>query len=120
MTVLPPAPVVHVELHTLNRARACAFYAELFGWWPDAVHHGEESYLAMRTGQAIEVGIVEEDGDEPYWLPYVEVPGVAGSAERARELGGAVLLEPREGPAGWRAVIAGPDGGRVALWSPKT
>ena len=42
--------------------------------------------------------------------------GVAGSA---RELGAAVLLEPREGPAGWRSVVSAPASGEIALWQPK-
>jgi predicted enzyme related to lactoylglutathione lyase len=30
-----------------------------------------------------------------------------------------VVLEPREGPAGWRSVIAAPAGAEIALWQPK-
>jgi hypothetical protein len=30
-----------------------------------------------------------------------------------------VLLEPREGPAGWRSVVAVPAGAEVALCQPK-
>jgi predicted enzyme related to lactoylglutathione lyase len=30
-----------------------------------------------------------------------------------------VILEPREGPAGWRSVVAAPSGAEVALWQPK-
>src|ERR671920_665823 len=40
------------------------------------------------------------------WLPYVEVADVGEATERARALGAAVVLEPREGPAGWRSVVA--------------
>jgi hypothetical protein len=35
-------------------------------------------------------------------------------------LGASVVLSPREGPAGWRSVLAIPAGGEVALWQPKT
>jgi hypothetical protein len=34
-------------------------------------------------------------------------------------LGGVVLLEPREGPAGWRSVVATPAGGEIAFWQAK-
>ena len=37
----------------------------------------------------------------------------------ARELGAAVLLDAREGPAGWRTVIASPTGGELAFWQQK-
>jgi hypothetical protein len=30
-----------------------------------------------------------------------------------------VLLEPREGPSGWRSVVAARDGGEIALWQQK-
>jgi uncharacterized protein len=53
------------------------------------------------------------------WLPYVEVGEVAEATERARRVGARVLLEPREGPTGWRAVVATAAGGEVALWQPK-
>ncbi len=39
--------------------------------------------------------------------------------ERAGRLGATVLLEPREGPAGWRSVVATPAGGDIAFWQAK-
>jgi predicted enzyme related to lactoylglutathione lyase len=39
--------------------------------------------------------------------------------ERARRTGARVLLDPREGPAGWRSIVASPVGGEIALWQPK-
>ena len=53
------------------------------------------------------------------WLPYVEVSDVDEATEAAVRLGAAVLLASREGPAGWRAVVASKDGGPVAFWQPK-
>jgi len=53
------------------------------------------------------------------WLPYAEVPDVAAATERARRLGAAILLEPRESPAGWRSVVATAAGGELAFWQPK-
>jgi predicted enzyme related to lactoylglutathione lyase len=39
--------------------------------------------------------------------------------DRARALGAGVPLSPREGPAGWRAIVEAPAGAEVALWQPK-
>jgi predicted enzyme related to lactoylglutathione lyase len=47
------------------------------------------------------------------------VAGIGEVTERAGELGASVLLEPREGPAGWRSVVAAPAGAEIALWQPK-
>ena len=38
---------------------------------------------------------------------------------RMLALGASVLLEPREGPAGWRSVVAAPASAEIALWQPK-
>jgi predicted enzyme related to lactoylglutathione lyase len=112
-------PLVHLELHTGDMWRACAFYARLCGWKPERIHAGGGSYLALELGPGVGGGIVECDTPRPLWLPYAEVDDVAEAAGRARRLGASVLLEPREGPAGWRSVVAAPAGGEIAFWQPK-
>jgi uncharacterized protein len=111
--------VVHLELHTSDPRRAVDFYARLFGWRPERIHAGAGSYLAMGMGDRVGGGVVECPGVQPLWLPYVEVPNVSATTDRARGLGGEVLLGPREGPEGWRSVVSTPDGGEVAFWQPK-
>jgi predicted enzyme related to lactoylglutathione lyase len=53
------------------------------------------------------------------WLPYVGVPDIVQATREARQLGAVVLLEPREGPAGWRSVVSVPAGGELAFWQAK-
>lgn len=112
-------PIVHLELHTVDSAAACAFYAGACGWRPERIAAAGQSYLALEMGNGLGGGVVECETRRPVWLPYVEVPDVSGATERARELGADVLLEPREGPAGWRSVVAAPAGGEIAFWQPK-
>jgi predicted enzyme related to lactoylglutathione lyase len=111
--------VVHLELRTDDLPRACAFYTQLFGWTAESVRVGTSLYLALALGEGIEGGVVERDVEQPVWLPYVEVPDIVRATEQGRRLGAGVLLEPREGPAGWRSVLAAPAGAEVALWQPK-
>jgi predicted enzyme related to lactoylglutathione lyase len=113
------SPVVHLELHTGNRGRALAFYTRLFGWHAKTVEVGQCTYLSLNLGTGIEGGIVEHDGEGSLWLPYVEVADLMEVTERARRLGAAVALEPREGPVGWRSILAAPSGARIALWQPR-
>jgi predicted enzyme related to lactoylglutathione lyase len=103
--------VVHLELHTGHFAPARAFYEDVLGW------RAEESqgYWSFGTG----CGVVECDTSAPSWLPYVAVRDVGSTTERARALGASVLLDPREGPHGWRSVLSTPAGGEIALWQPK-
>lgn len=73
----------------------------------------------MECGGGVSGGIVESAVEQPLWLPYVQVPDIREATERARRLGARVLLEPREGPAGWRSVVRAPTAGELAFWQPK-
>ena len=112
-------PIVHLELHTGDLRGARAFYEGMCGWCPERIstHHG--TYLALDLGGELGGGIVDCPTERALWLPYVEVPQIAEATDRARLLGASVLLDPREGPAGWRSVVATPAGGEIALWQPK-
>jgi predicted enzyme related to lactoylglutathione lyase len=94
-----PRPVVHLELHTGDLAGAIGFYSELLDWRVERIEAAGRSYEALDLG--LSGGVVECGIRRPTWLPYV------------------VLLEPREGPAGWRSVVATPEAGEIALWQPK-
>jgi predicted enzyme related to lactoylglutathione lyase len=115
----PSTPVVHLELHTGDLQRARAFYGQLCDWRADRIDTRHGSYLALELGGELGGGIVECATERPLWLPYVEVDEIAEATERARTLGAAALLEAREGPAGWRSVIATPAGGEIAFWQRK-
>jgi uncharacterized protein len=109
--------LVHLELHTPDGLAARSLYRELLGWRATAV---AGSYLALDLGGDVGGGIVECGTDRSGWLPYVEVDDVAALTARAQQLGARVLLEPREGPTGWRSVVATPAGGECALWQAKS
>jgi predicted enzyme related to lactoylglutathione lyase len=111
--------VVHLELHTGDSARASAFYGQLLRWRTQRIRAASHSYLALDLGGELGGGIVQCGTRRALWLPYVEVDRVDEVTERARRLGAAVLLEPREGPVGWRSVVASPEGGQVGFWQPK-
>ncbi len=119
MNRAPINPVVHLELHTGNLPRACAFYLELCGWRPEQIHSGAGSYLSLELAGELGGGVVECGTERPLWLPYVAVADVHEATERARRLGASALLDPREGPAGWRSVVTAPAGGEIAFWQPK-
>jgi uncharacterized protein len=114
-----PRPVAHLELHTTDKAVARSFYTELLGWRSQRIEAGERSYLALDLGEGPSGGIVECGTERALWLPYVSVPEVDPVTDQAERLGGAVLLAPREGPAGWRSVVRAPDGGEIAFWQSK-
>jgi predicted enzyme related to lactoylglutathione lyase len=110
-----PRNVVHLELHTGDLAHACAFYGEVCGWREERV----ATYTALDLGDAIGGGVVECGTERPLWLPYVEVPDVGKATARAEKLGASVLLAPRSGPTGRRAVVSSPVAGELAFWQPR-
>ena len=119
MSPRPPTPVVHLELHTGDSARALEFYARVCGWRSENLEAAGRSYRTLEMGDGLGGGVVECATGRPVWLPYVEVAAVADVTRRAESLGAAVLLEPREGPAGWRSVVASSAGAELAFWQPK-
>jgi predicted enzyme related to lactoylglutathione lyase len=118
-TASRPRPLVHLELHTGDRAGASAFFARLLEWKPEAIDTVAGPYLALDLSDAVSGGIVECRVRRPLWLPYVEVDQVEACTARAQGLGARVLLEPRECPSGWRSVVSTREAGELAFWRPK-
>jgi uncharacterized protein len=116
---LSRSQVVHLELHTNDLEAASAFYWELLQWRTERINTRWGTYHALPLGNDLDGGIVECGTQSPLWLPYIEVDRVEAMTERARALGASVLLEPREGPTGWRSVISTPAGGEIGLWRQK-
>jgi predicted enzyme related to lactoylglutathione lyase len=120
MTPASPSPVVHLELHTANLARACGFYTSQCAWRVERVGAGSGTYHALDWGGGLTAGVVECGTERAAWLPYVEVGCIREATERARRSGATVLMAPREGPAGWRSVVSVPEGAELAFWQSKT
>jgi predicted enzyme related to lactoylglutathione lyase len=59
MHMSSPRPVVHLELHTGDHARASALYAKLLCWRQELIEAGSGSYLALGLGGGFGGGIVE-------------------------------------------------------------
>src|SRR4051794_9527671 len=61
-TASRPRPLVHLELHTGDRAGASAFFARLLEWKPEAIDTVAGPYLALDLGDAVSGGIVGVSG----------------------------------------------------------
>lgn len=113
-----PSDVVHLELHTASSDAALDFLSRLLEWRSEPVARAGQTYLAMDMGEWIGGGVVECGTRDAQWLPYVRVNDVDETTHRARRLGGCVLLDPRQGPAGRRSIVTTPATGAIALWQP--
>jgi predicted enzyme related to lactoylglutathione lyase len=102
---------------------AVAFYHDFFGWDFEDVMPPEAPgrYLLARLhgGLVGAVGSEPEGGGAPHpaWNTYVAVDSADDAAERARNAGGTVLMEPFDVmDAGRMAVLADPEGAVFQVW----
>ena len=119
MRTTVPASVVHLELHTPDLPGARSFYARLCGWRVEDVETDAGDYVALELADGLGGGVVQAPVERPLWLPYVEVDDVGRALERSRLLGARVLIDARECPTGWRAVVATRAAGEIAFWQSK-
>jgi uncharacterized protein len=103
----PGAPCWN-DLGTTDVDAAMTFYGELFGWTFEQVS-GAKGRHRIRNG-ATENGSLylqgaDERGVPPNWLVYFATADLERSDARVTELGGEVIVDPLEVPAGGRVSV---------------
>ena len=114
-----PGHFVWTELWTVDVAASAHFYSEVVGWECEDRDHPDGSYPLFHSAGEPRAGLVpiETDRIETGWAPYIGVLDLQETLDRARELGGEVLLEPSpEIYDGLVAVVADPTGVGFVLY----
>jgi predicted enzyme related to lactoylglutathione lyase len=122
MTTKNTGRFVWHELHTTDRTKAMAFYAQLFGWETKEVPMGPgEPYGLAFLGGKDQAGITKSMAPAnvpPHWLPYMHVDNVDQAAAKVKELGGKVLMQPMDIPnVGRFAAVMDPQGAAFAVYT---
>jgi predicted enzyme related to lactoylglutathione lyase len=110
--------VVWTELPSNNPAQAVKFYGGVTGLNPVEVARRGGTYTMMKSGTVERAGIFKSPDPQwsPSWLTHFGVADLAGAVERAKALGGTVLLPPSpELREGTMAVITDPSGAILVL-----
>ncbi|HWH15839.1 MAG TPA: VOC family protein [Miltoncostaeaceae bacterium] len=111
-----------VDTSQPDPAAAARFYGDLFGWEcedrmpPDVPG---SYYMARLRGRDVAgIGSAMPGGSPtPVWMTYIAVDSADATAERVREAGGQVLLEPFDVfDAGRMAMFADAEGAVFAVW----
>lgn len=115
-----PQPVVHFEIPADNPERLGRFYTDLFGWrvekWPGPLDYWLLYTRAPGTA-AIDGGMYRRELPDQRPINYVHVASAADYAERARLLGGRVILPRTQVPGvGYVAILADPEGNPIGLY----
>ena len=107
-------PVVHWELQARAPETLRTFYAQLFNW---DISDGPVMRIPPGVGgpEPGPGGHIRQ-GEHPGVSLYIQVRDLRASLAKAEQLGGRVLSQPTDVPAGPTvAAIADPEGNRVVL-----
>jgi len=107
------------ELMTNDIDGAKAFYTKMFNWELEDFDK-EMPYTVVKVEGQESAGMMsmppEAGSMPPMWGAYVTVDDVEASAKQAEELGGKILMEPRDIPeVGRFCVISDPQGATLSL-----
>jgi predicted enzyme related to lactoylglutathione lyase len=120
-----PGTIGWIDLTVSEAAQIRDFYKAVVGWTATEVDMGGYADYSMgppASGQPV-AGICHARGDNAslpaQWLIYITVADVDSSAARCVQLGGRLLVAPRQmGSHGRFCVIQDPAGAVAALFAP--
>jgi len=122
-----PGDFCWMELATTDQSSAKSFYGSLFGWTPNDMPLGPDSYYTIfrMDGHDASAGYTmmpdeSKQGIPPHWNLYVAVENADDAANKAAQLGGKVLAPAFDVfDAGRMAVIQDPTGAIFTVWQAK-
>jgi len=107
-----------VDVGVPDIGKAAEFYSALFGW--DVERGGEETggySIALLRGKPVAGIGPKMNPGPPSWTTYLSVDSADAAAEKVKEHGGQVLMEPMDVmDAGRMAVFADPVGAMFSVW----
>jgi predicted enzyme related to lactoylglutathione lyase len=115
-----PGALVWNELQTRGIEQAKPFYAAVFGLEGHTSDMGPMRYTEWKLGDRTVGGGMDFPPDvppqvPPFWQVYFGVEDTDAALARITELGGSVVMEPIDIPAGRFAMAADPQGGNFAV-----
>lgn len=122
-----PGRFCWMELGTSDPAAAKKFYGEVFGWTIQETGGGDMEYAMLRLKEREVGGLYELNAEQksqgipPHWLSYVAVADADATTEKAKALGGSVLVGPLDVMEyGRMSVLQDPTGAAFAIWQSKS
>lgn len=119
--------ITWTDLTVSNAEEVKNFYKEIVGWTFEPLSMGDYDDYVMKSpaNDMPTAGICHARGTNkdipPQWLLYITVEDIDKSSSHCVELGGKILIRPKNmGSYGRFCVIEDPSGAVVALFSPLT
>ena len=119
-----PGMFCWVELATKDGPAAKKFYTSLFDWGVNDIPNDAGTYSMVQKKGKDAGALYQQGPDEktipPHWNSYICVDSADETAEKAKKLGGTVILGPFDVMEhGRMAVIQDPAGAVFSLWEPR-
>lgn len=126
-TTHAPGTFCWPELGTTDQNAAKKFYTALFDWKYNDSDMGDQGVYTIFTREGADVAALYtlqpdmlKQGVPPNWASYVTVENADAAAEKARSLGGTVIMGPFDVMEhGRMAVIRDPQGAVFCVWQAK-
>jgi len=117
-----PGALTWNENMTRDYDAARKFYADVFGYEYEDVGDENFTYSVLNlsggpVGGIGEIGANLPAAVPPHWMPYFSVASTDETIERAKALGGQVLMPAQDSPYGRMATLQGPQGERFSVIS---
>ncbi len=120
-----PGAFTWAELDTRDLPRAKQFYQAAFGWGEETTPMGEgmPDYTQWQLngqsiGGAMTMAPMVPAEVPAFWLVYFQVESADTTVAQIRQLGGQVMVEPVDSPAGRFAVVSDPQGAAFGILQP--
>lgn len=126
MSSHPAGAFCWIELATSDAVAARAFYTRLFGWGVNEFPNDKMGTYYIFTKNGRDAGAMYQLGSDmqglpPNWLSYIAVTNVDEAGEKAKSLGGHLIMPPFDvGDMGRMTIVNDPQGAPFALWQAKS
>jgi uncharacterized protein len=125
MPEYPPGTPSWVELSSSDADASAAFYGELMGWEATAPGPVEETggYRMFQQDDKRVAGLMPhmQEGQPTAWATYISVADADETADKVKEAGGTVMVEPMDVmDIGRMAYFVDPTGAVFGVWQPKS
>ncbi len=121
---MEPGAITWNDLSTRDMRSAADFYEQLLGWQVERDDSSQPPYWQVKVDGQAEGGIMPMPDQLPaeipaHWMVYFAVDDVRATAEKVRELGGKVEMEPMEMDNIIFGVVSDPAGATFAIMQMK-
>jgi predicted enzyme related to lactoylglutathione lyase len=111
-------PVAWFEILGKDGARLQKFYGDLFGWKIDAANPMNYGMVEGKDG-GIGGGISASQDQKPQVTVYVTVDDLQATLDKAKSLGGQIVMPPMDVPNGPKiASFKDPEGNQIGIMRP--